>query len=119
MIMNEEIMTEAQDQQTEPITEPMTEAQTEPITEQVIEIQTEEQETTSQTQEQVSSNFPEARDNDLHELFLTLGVDLDYVPANKFEAFTMGCQLLTALLFLGFFLVYLFKLMRGFLRGNI
>ncbi len=117
-MMNEEIMTEAQEQPTEPITEPMTEAQTEENTEPVTESQT-EQENESREEHQVSSNLPDMHDNDLHELFLTLGVDLDYVPTNTYEAFTMGCQLLTALLFLGFFLVYLFKLMRGFLRGNI
>ena len=118
MMMNEEILTEYQEQQTEPITEAQTEAQTEENTEPMTVTQT-EQEIQTQEQEQVSSNFPDMHDNDLHELFLTLGVDLDYVPTNAYEAFTMGCQLLTALLFLGFFLVYLFKLMRGFLRGNV
>lgn len=117
MIMNEEMMTEAQEL-TEPSSEPMTEAQAEDTTEQMTEAQI-EQETQIQEQEQVSSNFPDNHDNDLHELFMTLGVDLDYVPANTFEAFTMGCQLLTALLFLGFFLVYLFNLMVGFLKGHI
>lgn len=117
MMMNEENMTEAQET-TQQTTEQMTETQTEAYTEIVTESQT-EQEIESREVEQVSSNLPDFHDNDLHELFYTLGVDLDHVPATPYEAFTMGCQLLTALLFIGFFLVYLFKLMRGFLRGNV
>ena len=90
--------------------------------EQITTTLTEVQELTEQETESEQilnyNSMPDMSNNDLHSLFLTLGVDLDYVPQNDYEAFTMGCQLITALLFLGFFLVYLFKVIKTFTGGR-
>ena len=56
--------------------------------------------------------------NIIHTLFLELGINLDYVPQNTFEAFTMALQFLAALWFIWWFVKMLYSLMRSFLRGG-
>ena len=55
-------------------------------------------------------------ENIIHQLFLSLGVNLDYVPQNKAEAFTMGLQFLAALWFIWWFVKMLYTLMRESFR---
>lgn len=56
--------------------------------------------------------------NVLHQLFKTLGCDLDYVPAHKYEAFIMGLQFLAALWFISMFVRFLYKTTLNFLTGG-
>lgn len=58
-------------------------------------------------------------DNELHKLYLILGCNLDHVPVNEFEAFTMALQFLGAFLFLFMFCKALFKLLCSGLRGGL
>lgn len=55
-------------------------------------------------------------DNVIHQLFLELGCDLDYVPQQKYEAFTMGLQFVAGLVFWLVFVHFLYKLMCSFLN---
>ena len=57
--------------------------------------------------------------NELHNLYLILGCNLDHVPVNEFEAFTLALQFLGASLFLFMFARALFKLMCSGLRGGL
>lgn len=57
--------------------------------------------------------------NVMHNLFLILGCDLDHVPINEFEAFTMALQFLAALFFLIWFCKFMYQMMRPFLRGGL
>ena len=54
--------------------------------------------------------------NIIHQLFLSLGCNLDYIPETKYEAFTMGLQFLAGLWFIWWFVKLLYTLMRGSLR---
>lgn len=56
-------------------------------------------------------------ENIIHQLFLSLGVNLDYVPADKHEAFLMGLQFAAALWFIWWFVKMLYTLMRDMMRG--
>lgn len=58
----------------------------------------------------------ENAENIIHQLFLSLGVNLDYVPDTEFECFTMALQFLAALWFIWWFVKMLYTLMRGFLK---
>lgn len=58
-------------------------------------------------------------ENIIHQLFSELGVNLDYVPANEWECFTMALQFLAALWFIWWFVKFLFTLLRGGLRGGL
>lgn len=60
----------------------------------------------------------ENAENVIHQLFFELGVNLDYVPENEFECFTMALQFLAALWFIWWFVKMLYTLMRGFLKGG-
>lgn len=62
--------------------------------------------------------MPSMESNIIHNLFLELGINLDYVPQNYFEAFTMGLQFLAALWFIWWFVKMLYSLLRSFLRGG-
>ena len=55
-------------------------------------------------------------ENIIHQLFLSLGVNLDYVPAHKWEAFTMALQFAAALWFIWWFVKMLYTLMRDTFR---
>lgn len=57
--------------------------------------------------------------NEMHQLYLILGCNLDHVPINEFEAFTMALQFLGATVFLIMFCRALFKLMCSGLRGGL
>ena len=56
--------------------------------------------------------LPDMSDNEIHELFAVLGVDLDYTPQNAFQCFTMSLQFIAALWFIGWLVKYVFQLMR-------
>ncbi len=56
-------------------------------------------------------------DNVIHQLFYELGVNLDYVPAHKWEAFTMALQFAAALWFIVWFVKFMYTLMKGFMGG--
>ncbi|MDE5854632.1 MAG: hypothetical protein K2H19_06170 [Ruminococcus sp.] len=55
----------------------------------------------------------------MHQLFLTLGCDLDYVPIQKYEAFLMCLQFTSALWFIWWFVKMLYTFMRSALRGGM
>ncbi len=57
-------------------------------------------------------------DNAIHQLFLSLGVNLDYVPQSDGEYFLMALQFIAALWFIWWFVKYLFTVLRSFLRGG-
>lgn len=58
-------------------------------------------------------------ENEMHQLYSILGCNLDHVPINEFEAFTMALQFLGATVFLIMFCRALFKLMCSGLRGGL
>ncbi len=57
-------------------------------------------------------------ENVIHQLFLSLGVNLDFVPESPYECFTMSLQFLAALWFIWWFVKMLFTFMRSVLRGG-
>lgn len=57
--------------------------------------------------------------NIIHQLFCSLGVNLDYVPVTWKEAFVMGLQFCAAVWFIAWLVKFLFTLMRGALRGGM
>lgn len=57
-------------------------------------------------------------ENIIHQLFLSLGVNLDYIPQNKYEAFTMGLQFCAGLWFIWWFVKMMYTLLKGFLTGG-
>lgn len=60
----------------------------------------------------------EMTQNVIHQLFFELGVNLDYVPETKYEAFLMGLQFCAALWFIWWFVKFLFTFMKDFFRGR-
>ena len=58
-------------------------------------------------------------DNPIHQLFLILGCNLDYVPIHKYEALLMCLQFIAALWFLVWFTKFFFTLLRSSLRGGL
>lgn len=97
---------------TEALSEELTQVPTEPMQEIVTEIVTEIVEL-----EVVPSLEPNP-ENVIHDLFSILGCNLDHVPANPNEAFTMSLQFLGALFFLIWFCRFLWSLLKPFIRGN-
>jgi len=57
-------------------------------------------------------------ENIIHQLFFELGVNLDYIPQDKYEAFTMLLQFLAGLWFIWWFVKFLFSLLKSFLGGR-
>lgn len=57
--------------------------------------------------------------NEMHQLYSILGCNLDHVPIDEFEAFTMALQFLGATVFIIMFGRALFKLMCSGLRGGL
>lgn len=96
---------------TEVLTEALTEVPTESTQEVVTEVVTEIVE--------VVPTLEPNPENVIHDLFSILGCNLDHVPANEFEAFTMSLQFLGALFFLIWFCKFLWCLMKPFVRGNL
>lgn len=58
-------------------------------------------------------------ENVIHRLFMELGVNLDYIPAQKYEAFLMCLQFAAALWFIWWFVKMMYVLLRGFLTGGL
>lgn len=58
-------------------------------------------------------------ENIIHQLFLSLGVNLDYIPTQKYEAFLMGLQFCAALWFIWWFVKLMYTLLKGFLTGGL
>lgn len=58
-------------------------------------------------------------ENEMHQLYSILGCNLDFVPSNEFEAFTVALQFIAATVFLIMFGRALFKLMCSGLRGGL
>lgn len=100
-----EEMTTAIQETTEPI------QTTEPIVETVTEIVTEIVE--------VLPTLEPNPQNEMHQLYSILGCNLDHVPIDEFEAFTMALQFLGATVFIIMFGRALFKLMCSGLRGGL
>ena len=63
-----------------------------------------------------SEGFADNSENIIHQLFATLGVDLDYVPTNNYQAFTMSLQLVCALWFIWWFVKFLWTSVREMFR---
>ena len=83
-------------------------------TAQVTESQTETTTTTSQLSSDpvdYSEGFYDLHDNVIHDLFYEIGVDLDYVPQNPMQCFSMALQFLAALWFIYWFVKMLWRLM--------
>lgn len=57
-------------------------------------------------------------ENIIHQLFLSLGINLDYIPTSPYEAFTMALQFLGALWFIWWFVKMLYTVTRSLLRGG-
>ena len=104
----EEILEEEQDAQ-EPVTTTTTLSQESPTT------------TTQMITSDYSIGFPNNSDNVIHQLFGTLGVNLDYVPRNDYQATTMFFQLICALWFISWFCKFLwyYKLTSQYFQLNI
>ena len=66
----------------------------------------------------LQSFIPLNPENPIHELFATLGCDLDYVPIHKYEAFILGLRFLAAAWFITMFVRFLYKLCFNFLTGG-
>jgi len=58
-------------------------------------------------------------ENIIHQLFLSLGVNLDYLPVQKYEAFLMCLQFAAALWFIWWFVKLMYTLTKGFLTGGL
>lgn len=111
--MNEEIM------ETEVTTEIMGEITTELTTELSTTLDSPSETTTTTTEvvvEDVGEGYPTDEENVVHELFATLGVNLDYVPKNPYQCFAMGCSLLCALFTLIWFCKFMLALSRDFFK---
>ena len=57
-------------------------------------------------------------ENIIHQLFFELGVNLDYVPTTKYEAFTMFLQFCAALWFIWWFVKFLWALSKDVMFGG-
>lgn len=64
----------------------------------------------------VGEGYPDYSDNPVHELFDMLGVDLDYVPHNGYQCFTMACSLICALWFIIWFCKFLLACSRDLFK---
>ena len=107
--MNEQNELQEQEQEQETTTTQEQEQETTTTTVQATE-------SASQTTEYIP--LPSNENNIIHELFAELGVNLDYTPQTKGQAFTMALQFIAALWFIIWFVKYIFTLLRGFLKGG-
>ena len=57
-------------------------------------------------------------ENIIHQLFLELGCNLDYIPTQKYEAFLMCLQFAAGAGFMLWFVKFMFTLLKGFLTGG-
>ena len=73
-------------------------------------------ETTLTASSDVSEGFPDNSDNVIHQFFYTLGVDVDFVPANKNQAFAMSLQLICAIWFISWFFKFLWTTVRDMFK---
>jgi len=105
--MNEETMDELRDEETITTTEALTETQTETTTIQVI----------ISSDIDYSEGYPDHSDNILHQAFESLGVDLDYVPQNGYQCFTMACSLIVVIWTLHWFSKWVWSLARDVFKG--
>ena len=64
-----------------------------------------------------SEGYPTHSDNVIHELFETLGVDLDYVPQNGYQCFTMAVSAICAIWFIHWFAKFIWSLARDVFKG--
>ena len=105
--MNEnEFLEETTETPTETETEETTETETETPTE-----ETTQEVPLSSDPVDVSEGFYNMEDNVIHDLFYTLGVNLDYVPKNPYQCFTLALQFCAALWFIWHFVKFLWRLM--------
>ena len=61
----------------------------------------------------------EMTENVIHQLFLSLGVNLDYVPQTEFECFTMALQFLAGGGFMLWFVKMMYALLKSVLTGGL
>lgn len=106
--MNEETMDELQDEETTTTTEAPVESQTETETTTTMIISSDID---------YSEGYPDHSDNILHQAFESLGVDLDYVPQNGYQAFTMACSLIVVIWTLHWFGKWCWSLARDVFKG--
>lgn len=57
--------------------------------------------------------------NLIHQFFLELGVDLDFVPTSDYECFTMTLQFIAALWFAWWFVKYFLSFCRSLFTGGL
>lgn len=100
----EEVTTETQDQTQAQEQEQSTVSTSETVT------------TTTTAVVDVAEGFPDYSDSELHGLFAGLGVNLDYVPKNPYQAFTMACSLICAVVFLYWFIKFLYAVSRDIFK---
>jgi len=62
--------------------------------------------------------FPLNRDNIIHQLFQSLGINLDYVPSDPYECFLMALQFLAAVWFIAWLVKMMYTAMIHLLRGG-
>lgn len=58
------------------------------------------------------------QENIIHQLFLALGCNLDYIPTQKYEAFTMALQFAAGAGFMLWFVKFMYTLLKGALTGG-
>lgn len=108
----EETTTMIEEQETPTETPTEQEMPTEEVTE------TPGQEQDSPLSSETIEALPDNSDNILHELYASLGVNLDYTPVNNYQCFTMALQAACAITFIWWFWKYLFSLMRSFMSSR-
>ena len=99
--------------------DPMDQDPQEPVTTTVTEAPEAQSSTTTTvvtSEIDYSEGFANNSENIIHQLFFSLGVDLDYVPTNVNQRFTMGLQLICALWFIWWFVKFLFTTVRDLFR---
>lgn len=105
--MNEEILEENQEEETTTTTtQDMSQTETETTTTVIISSDID-----------YSEGYPDHSDNILHQAFESLGVDLDYVPQNGYQAFTMACSLIVVIWTLHWFSKWVWSLARDVFKG--
>lgn len=55
----------------------------------------------------------------VYQLFLSFGVDLAYTPQTMLEVHQMNFAFQSVVFMLGFFLKFIFSMVKGFLRGGL
>ncbi len=64
----------------------------------------------------VGEGYPDYSENPLHELFDMLGVNLEYVPKNPYQCFSMACSVIVALWFIIWFCKFLLALSKDLFK---